>query len=54
MVLDEPNANETATKINGIAVLVSPELEGFTEGAVVDYEKSWYGRGFVVRGGAGC
>ncbi len=54
MVLDEPNADEAATSVNGVEVLVAPELHEVADGTVVDYEDSSYGTGFVVRGASDC
>ncbi len=54
MVLDEPQENESAKNVNGIDVLVSPEVEGYADGSVIDYRNSWYGKGFVVRGTGSC
>ena len=53
LALDEPKEKETLTNINGIDVLVSPEVQSYAGHSVVDYLTSPYGEGFTVRG-TGC
>ncbi len=54
LVLDEPKENETTTSINGVDLLVSPDMVSYADDSVVDYRNSWYGRGFTVQSRAGC
>ena len=47
LALDEPNENETA-QVNGIDVLISKEVESYTDSKTIDYVNSPYGQGFVI------
>ena len=48
MALDEPNANEVATLVNGIDVLISDEVKGLAERSTIDYITEPYQQGFTI------
>ena len=56
MALDEPQADEEKTQINGIDVLISEELKGYAERTMIDYVSGPYGEGFEIgrTGYSGC
>jgi len=56
MALDELNNNETATKINGLDVLISDEVKGFAERSEIDYISGPHREGFTIgrAGRSGC
>lgn len=43
------NPNDIVIETNGIRFVVDPQVEQFARGATVDYKRSIFGRGFVVR-----
>jgi Fe-S cluster assembly iron-binding protein IscA len=54
LVLDEPNENEILTQVNGLDVLISDDIKGYTNGSLVDYESSPYGEGFTIGTSYAC
>jgi hypothetical protein len=55
LALDEPNAAEIPTQINGFDVLISDDVRYYANGSRVDYTSTPYDEGFVVNTGyAGC
>ena len=48
MTLDEPPTNETATKAEGIDVLISDEARSLAEISTIDYESGPYGECFTI------
>ncbi len=48
LALDEPKADETPIKVNGIDVLVAEMAKPFADNATVDYVKEPYGEGFTI------
>jgi hypothetical protein len=56
LALDEPNEDENATQVDGIAVLISDDLKGFAERSRIDYINGPYREGFTIglAGYKGC
>ncbi len=56
MTLDEPQADETITSINGIDVIISEEIKRYVERTTIDYVSGPYREGFIISvgGRAGC
>ena len=55
LALDEPTANEAATPINGINVLISEELKKFVDEGTIDYKTEPWREGFTIKtGGQSC
>lgn len=54
LALDEPKANETPMKINGLDVLIGSEVKHFAEESVVDYVSSQWEEGFTIRSKYAC
>ena len=48
LALDEPNANEAATLVNGIEVLIADEVKDHAEGRTIDYISDPYQEGFTI------
>jgi Fe-S cluster assembly iron-binding protein IscA len=51
LALDEPTANEAATPINGIDVLISKELQPFVDESTIDYKTEPWREGFSIKSG---
>jgi len=51
LALDEPTANEAATHINGIDVLISKELQPFVDEGTIDYKTEPWREGFSIKSG---
>lgn len=47
------NPNDKVVEAKGIKFVIDPQVERFAKGATVDYKRSIFGRGFVVRTGRG-
>jgi Fe-S cluster assembly iron-binding protein IscA len=55
LALDEPTANEAATPIDGIDVLISEELKSFVDKGTIDYKTEAWRKGFTIKsGGQSC
>ena len=48
MTLDEPQANEIATKVDGIDILISDEARSVAEMSTIDYESGPSGDVFTI------
>jgi hypothetical protein len=48
LALDEPNANEVATLVNDIDVLISDEVKGYADRSKIDYISEPYQEGFTI------
>ncbi len=53
LVLDEPQVNETAIKVNGLDVLVDEDIKDIADRTKIDIITTPYGEAFTV-GQAGC
>jgi Fe-S cluster assembly iron-binding protein IscA len=51
LALDEPTANEVATPINGIDVLISERLKPFVDEGTIDYHTEPWREGFTIKNG---
>jgi len=51
LTLDElKNEKDIVVESEGITVVYNSEIEGYVQNSVIDYQDSWFGRGFVIRG----
>jgi Fe-S cluster assembly iron-binding protein IscA len=50
LTLDEPQANETITKINGLDVLISEDARDWASRSRIDFQNDPYGEGFTISG----
>ncbi len=48
LTLDEPKKDETSNKVNGINVLIAPEIRAVADDNRIDYVTSSYGEGFSI------
>ena len=51
LALDEPNADESTTPINGLDVLIEDDVRQLADETTIDYITETYGEGFVIEGG---
>jgi Fe-S cluster assembly iron-binding protein IscA len=49
LTLDEPNAGEELTQVNGIDLLVAEEARPYADGSQVDFVTTPYGNRFIIR-----
>ncbi|HHY14682.1 MAG TPA: hypothetical protein GX521_01270 [Firmicutes bacterium] len=52
-LVEAKKPEDVVLETNGIRFVLDPQVEQFAKGAVVDYKRSIFGRGFVVRTGRG-
>jgi hypothetical protein len=48
MALDEPQAGEVPTSVNGIGVLISDDVKALAEKSKIDYISDSYRKGFTI------
>jgi Fe-S cluster assembly iron-binding protein IscA len=49
VALDEPKDGDKVFSANSIEFHVAKRIELFADNTVVDYTRSWFGEGFVVK-----
>jgi len=48
VTLDEPQINESATKVDGFDVLIPNEIQAFVEMSTIDYIRGKHSEGFII------
>jgi Fe-S cluster assembly iron-binding protein IscA len=49
MALDEPTEKDEKVEVQGISFIYQKSDEGYMKNSVIDFQDSFFGRGFVVR-----
>ncbi len=47
---DKNDADDVVIESQGIKIVYHSDIEGYVKDSVVDYETSWFKRGFLLRG----
>jgi Fe-S cluster assembly iron-binding protein IscA len=50
MALDEPKETDRSVDVKGLRFVYDQNDEGFMQDSVIDFQESYLGKGFVIRG----